>query len=78
MKNVDQLTDQLFERTQDFKRSDANKKECLKLTIRAYAVDVLNPFKNISETSLDDQDKEQRIKALCEKTGLTYTNNTFY
>jgi hypothetical protein len=46
--------------------------------IKGFTSDALNLFKNITETSLMQDDFDKRVKEMCNTYGFTYSNGKFF
>jgi hypothetical protein len=52
--------------------------EGLRWLIQGHVADVLNLYKNIMETSLQTDDRDQRIEEMCGRYGIEKVGEKFY
>jgi hypothetical protein len=74
---LDELVDKIIKiRTHGLWLS--NQKDGIRLEVKCYATEMLNLFKNITETSLQQDDFDKRIHDLCIQFGITKSGDKFY
>ncbi len=74
----DLLVNRILEIVNEEDRPFENIKDCVRTITKGYATDMLNLFKNITETSLTGSDYDQRIHDLCIRFGITKSGDTFF
>lgn len=78
MKKLEQIVNRIISVANDTETAPELNKLVVKDCVKSYATDILNLFKNISETSLKQDDFDKRIAEMCERFDLYKAGDKFY
>lgn len=74
MTQIEELSEKLINISNDNTRSIENKKLSHRIILQTLLIDSLNLYKNIQETSLNNNDEELRINNFCDIVGINRIN----